>query len=121
MPTPANRPMASGCRRALGGLACGEGAPGQGRPGPGAFRRCRIPGTDPVLPGDAVITVDVGNHAYSFGRYFESGGQSVLMPGSIGFGYSAAMGAWGADPDRPVVAVTGDGGLGQYLAEVTTA
>jgi pyruvate oxidase len=43
------------------------------------------------------------------------------MPGSIGFGYSAAMGAWGADPDRPVVAVTGDGGLGQYLAEVTTA
>jgi thiamine pyrophosphate-dependent acetolactate synthase large subunit-like protein len=31
------------------------------------------------------------------------------------------MGAWAADPSRPVVAVTGDGGFGQYLAEVTTA
>ena len=41
--------------------------------------------------------------------------------GSIGFGYPAAMGAWAADPARPVVAVTGDGGFGQYLAELTTA
>ncbi|MFF5965194.1 thiamine pyrophosphate-dependent enzyme [Streptomyces collinus] len=75
-------------------------------------------------PTDAVMTVDVGNHAYSFGRYFESSGQPVLMSGylgSIGFGYPAAMGAWAAAPDRPVVAVTGDGGFGQYLAEVTTA
>jgi len=75
-------------------------------------------------PADATITVDVGNHAYSFGRYFESAGQPVLMSGylgSIGFGYPAALGAWAADPSRPVVAVTGDGGFGQYLAELTTA
>ncbi|MGQ0574329.1 MAG: thiamine pyrophosphate-binding protein [Pseudonocardia sp.] len=82
-------------------------------------------------PADAVIAVDVGNHAYSFGRYFASAGQPVLMSGylgSIGFGYPAAIGAWAAlhparDPraDRPVVAVTGDGGFGQYLAELTTA
>jgi thiamine pyrophosphate-dependent acetolactate synthase large subunit-like protein/nitrite reductase/ring-hydroxylating ferredoxin subunit len=75
-------------------------------------------------PPDAVIAIDVGNHAYSFGRYFESAGQPVLMSGylgSIGFGYPAAMGAWAADPARPVVAVTGDGGFAQYLAEVTTA
>ncbi|HET7474484.1 MAG TPA: thiamine pyrophosphate-binding protein [Dermatophilaceae bacterium] len=75
-------------------------------------------------PAEAVIAVDVGNHAYSFGRYFESAGQPVLMSGylgSIGFGYPAAMGAWAADPSRPVVAVTGDGGFGQYLAELTTA
>ncbi|WP_088290138.1 thiamine pyrophosphate-binding protein [Kineosporia sp. A_224] len=75
-------------------------------------------------PADAVIAVDVGNHAYSFGRYFESAGQPVLMSGylgSIGFGYPAAMGAWAADPARTVVAVTGDGGFGQYLAELTTA
>lgn len=47
-------------------------------------------------PADAVISVDVGNHAYSFGRYFESAGQPVLMSGylgSIGFGYPGAMGA----------------------------
>ena len=76
------------------------------------------------IPVDAVLTVDVGNHAYSFGRYFETAEQSVLMSGylgSIGFGYPAAMGAWAAAPDRKVVAVTGDGGFGQYLAEITTA
>jgi thiamine pyrophosphate-dependent acetolactate synthase large subunit-like protein len=76
-------------------------------------------------PPSAVIAVDVGNHAYSFGRYFESAGQPVLMSGylgSIGFGYPAAMGAWAAVRGvHPVVAVTGDGGFGQYLAELTTA
>ena len=77
-----------------------------------------------ALPEDAVVTVDVGNHAYSLGRYLESKGQPVLMSGylgSIGFGYPAALGAWAADPSRPVVAVTGDGGFGQYAAELTTA
>ena len=76
------------------------------------------------VPGDAVITVDVGNNTYSFGRYFEASGQSVLMSGylgSIGFGYPAAMGAWAAAPERPIWTVTGDGGFGQYLAELTTA
>ena len=75
-------------------------------------------------PDDAVISVDVGNNTYSFGRYFECSGQSVLMSGylgSIGFGLPAAMGAWAAAPDRTQIAVCGDGGLGQYLAEVTTA
>ena len=77
-----------------------------------------------VVPGNAVIAADVGNNTYSFGRYFECAEQSVLMSGylgSIGFGYPAAMGAWCAAPERPIVAVTGDGGFGQYLGEVTTA
>lgn len=77
-----------------------------------------------LVPENAVLTVDVGNHAYSFGRYFEPTAQSVLMSGylgSIGFGFPAAMGAWAAAPDRPIVAVTGDGGFGQYLADFTTA
>jgi thiamine pyrophosphate-dependent acetolactate synthase large subunit-like protein/nitrite reductase/ring-hydroxylating ferredoxin subunit len=76
------------------------------------------------LPANAVVTVDVGNHAYSLGRYLESQGQPVLMSGylgSIGFGYPAALGAWAAAPDRPIVAVTGDGGFGQYATELTTA
>ena len=76
------------------------------------------------LPDDAVVAVDVGNHAYSLGRYLESRGQPVLMSGylgSIGFGYPAAMGAWAADPTRPILVVTGDGGFGQYAMELTTA
>ncbi|MBI9075660.1 MAG: thiamine pyrophosphate-binding protein [Desulfatibacillum sp.] len=76
------------------------------------------------VPANAVITTDVGDNTYSFGRYFECKHQSVLMSGmlgSIGFGYPAAIGAYCASPDRPIVAVTGDGGFGQYMGEVTTA
>ena len=76
------------------------------------------------VPADAVLAVDVGNNTYSFGRYFECDRQSVLMSGylgSIGFGYPAAMGAWAAAPDRKIIAVTGDGGFAQYMAELTTA
>jgi thiamine pyrophosphate-dependent acetolactate synthase large subunit-like protein len=79
-----------------------------------------------LVPDDAVIAVDVGNNTYSFGRYFESkASQRVLMSGylgSIGFGYPAAIGAWAAtEGERPIVAVTGDGGFGQYMGEQLTA
>ena len=77
------------------------------------------------VPRDAVIAVDVGDNTYSFGRYFESSGeQSIVMSGylgSIGFAYPAAIGCWAAAPDRPIVAIAGDGGFGQYMAELTTA
>ena len=77
-----------------------------------------------VTPDNAVIAVDVGNNTYSFGRYFEPKQQSILMSGylgSIGFSLPAAMGAWAAQGDqRPIWSVSGDGGLGQYLAEIST-
>jgi len=77
-----------------------------------------------LIPDNAIIAVDVGNNTYSFGQYFESASQSVIMSGylgSIGFGYPAAIGAWAGDPDRPIIAITGDGGFGQYMGELTTA
>jgi len=83
-----------------------------------------------TTPKDAVIAVDVGNNTYSFGRYFESEGQRILMSGylgSIGFSLPAAMGAWAATQDqdeykgRKVISISGDGGFGQYMAELTTA
>jgi thiamine pyrophosphate-dependent acetolactate synthase large subunit-like protein/nitrite reductase/ring-hydroxylating ferredoxin subunit len=80
---------------------------------------------------DAIVAVDVGNNTYSFGRYFECQRQAVLMSGylgSIGFALPAAMGAWAATQEederfrgRQVVSVSGDGGFGQYMAELTTA
>jgi thiamine pyrophosphate-dependent acetolactate synthase large subunit-like protein len=77
-----------------------------------------------LSPDNAVMCVDVGNNAYSFGRYFESKNHSFLMSGylgSIGFALPASIGAWAAVGDsRPVLAVAGDGGLCQYLAEFTT-
>jgi thiamine pyrophosphate-dependent acetolactate synthase large subunit-like protein len=87
-----------------------------------------------LMPEDAVIAVDVGNNTYSFGRFFECRGrQDVLMSGylgSIGFGLPAALGAsvavrraeqQGLGSRRKVVSISGDGGLGQYLADFTTA
>jgi len=75
-------------------------------------------------PKNAVMCVDVGNNAYSFGRYFESCEQDFIMSGylgSIGFALPASMGAWAAVKDsRPVIAVAGDGGVSQYLSEITT-
>ena len=83
-----------------------------------------------AIQDDAIIAVDVGNNTYSFGRYFETKGQRILMSGylgSIGFSFSAAMGAWAATQDqdeyrgRPVVSVSGDGGFGQYMGDFNTA
>ena len=83
-----------------------------------------------LCPADAIIAVDVGNNTYSFGRYFETKGQRVLMSGylgSIGFGFPAAMGAWAATrdfeefADRKVISISGDGGFGQYPMDFTTA
>jgi len=84
-----------------------------------------------AIDANAIISVDVGNNTYSFGRYFECKQQAVLMSGylgSIGFSFSAAMGAWAAtqedDPrfhGRQVISISGDGGFGQYLAEINTA
>ncbi len=78
-----------------------------------------------LAPENAIMCVDVGNNAYSFGRYFESKQHTFLMSGylgSIGFAFPAAMGAWAAvEKERPIVAVAGDGGFCQYLAEMTTA
>ena len=48
--------------------------------------------------------------------------------GSIGFALPAAIGAWAATKEdgslfhgRPVISISGDGGFGQYMAELTTA
>lgn len=83
-----------------------------------------------LAPSDAVIAVDVGNNTYSFGRYFECQDQRILMSGylgSIGFAFSAALGAWAATQDQPayrgrkVISISGDGGFGQYMGDFTTA
>lgn len=87
-----------------------------------------------VLPEDTILSVDVGNNTYSFGRYFECKRQSVLMSGylgSIGHGFVGAMGAWAATQEdgpagalcrgRKVVSISGDGGFGQYMGDFNTA
>lgn len=73
---------------------------------------------------DAVIALDVGNNTLWFGRYFRGKGQQVLLSGHwrcLGFALPAAVAARLAWPDRQVVALTGDGGLGSFLGEFLTA
>ena len=55
------------------------------------------------IPDDAVIAVDVGNHAYSFGRYFECKRHTVLMSGYLGKACEQCLDAEG-------FFCTGDGG-----------
>ena len=49
-------------------------------------------------------------------------GQSYIRcAGSLGWGLPAAIGAKCAQPDRPVLCFTGDGGIWYHLAEIETA
>ncbi len=78
-----------------------------------------------MLPEDAIITTDVGQHqmwvaqAYPFTRprqWLTSGGL-----GAMGFGLPAAIGAALAAPARKVVCFSGDGSLLMNLQELATA
>lgn len=78
-----------------------------------------------VMPKNAIATCDVGAHKMMVGQmwksyepreFFMSNGLS-----SMGFGFPAALGAKLIYPDRPVVAIIGDGGFGMTMAEIETA
>jgi acetolactate synthase-1/2/3 large subunit len=78
-----------------------------------------------ALPDDVVICADAGENRLLMCRYFESrqGGEYLQPAGAGGMGYAipAALGVQVHDPDRTVVAVCGDGGLGMSLAALLTA
>lgn len=78
-----------------------------------------------ALPRDAIVTLDTGNAclqaADRLAHYQAPGLVTPLDFGLVGFGYAAALGAQAAAPERPVVAVLGDGGFGFTQAEISTA
>jgi pyruvate oxidase len=91
---------------------------------------------DPVYPGaviqamkrqvakDALICSDVGDHTYWFYKRFVCEGQQTLLcanMASMGFGIPAALACQFAQPERQIVAITGDGGFGMAGMEFTTA
>jgi acetolactate synthase I/II/III large subunit len=76
------------------------------------------------LPEDAILANGAGNYAAFLHRYF----QYKLFPtqlaptsGSMGYGLPAAIAAKIAEPDRPVVALAGDGCLLMTAQELATA
>lgn len=77
-----------------------------------------------ALPDGALLVVDTGHSAAWTCRhvYLDRPGQGVLRAaGSLGWSFPAALGAKCAQPDRPVVCFTGDGGFMYHLAEMETA
>jgi len=78
-----------------------------------------------VLPENAIVTLDTGNTCLQAAdRLAHYAPMSLITPldfGLVGFGLAAAIGAKAAAPDRPVVAVVGDGAVGYTMIEIQTA
>jgi acetolactate synthase-1/2/3 large subunit len=77
-----------------------------------------------LLPPESIVTTDAGNFGGWIARYlrFRPPGR-FLGPtsGAMGYGLPAAIGAALVAPDRPVLAVAGDGGFAMLMAELETA
>ncbi|MGD9344956.1 MAG: thiamine pyrophosphate-binding protein [Candidatus Aminicenantes bacterium] len=73
---------------------------------------------------DALICSDVGDHTYWFYKRFVCESNQTLLCANMagmGFGIPAAVASQFAQPDRQVIALTGDGGFGMAMMEFTTA
>jgi len=77
------------------------------------------------LPLDAVISLDVGENCWWFGRnFFMKKTQKMVMSGllaTMGFGFPGSMAAALAYPDRQSICITGDGGFTQVMGDFLTA
>jgi pyruvate oxidase len=77
-----------------------------------------------VIPPDAVISLDVGENQWWFGRNFRMKQQRFAMSGylaTMGFGLPGAIAAKIAYPGRTVFCITGDGGFSMAMADFITA
>ncbi|HUU88227.1 MAG TPA: thiamine pyrophosphate-dependent enzyme [Candidatus Glassbacteria bacterium] len=77
------------------------------------------------IPDNAVISLDVGENAWWFGRNFQmKSTQKMIMSGylaSMGFGLPGALAASIAYPDRMSVCISGDGGFSMVMNDFLTA
>ena len=78
-----------------------------------------------AAPAGARLTVDAGAHMFSaMARWPAMQAHDVLKSNGLstmGFALPAAIASYLNDPDRPVIALTGDGGMLMCLAELSTA
>jgi acetolactate synthase I/II/III large subunit len=92
--------------------------------GPGVHPGRVVAALQRVLPPNAILTTDAGNHGLwpARGYRFNQPG-TFLGPtsGAMGYGLPAAIAASLCRPDRQVVAMCGDGGLAMLMAELETA
>jgi acetolactate synthase-1/2/3 large subunit len=78
-----------------------------------------------ILPADSCLVTDSGSHQVLAGRHYRAHApRGLVTPSdfqSMGFGLPSAIGAKLARPDRPIVALIGDGGLHISAMEIATA
>jgi acetolactate synthase-1/2/3 large subunit len=78
-----------------------------------------------AAPPGTIVTTDVGSHKFLFGQFWPAAepGAFWMSNGLSGMGYGlpAAIAVKLARPDRPVLAVLGDGGFAMSAAELSTA
>lgn len=78
-----------------------------------------------TLPADTIVTSDIGNICSVANAYVRFTTPRSYLPalgfGNCGFAYPAALGAKVAAPERPVIAIVGDGAWGMSGHEVMTA
>ena len=78
-----------------------------------------------VLPGDGIMTCDVGAHTHLIGQHWRTPqpGTQIMTNGwsAMGFGLPAAIAAKLCRPDTPVCCVLGDGGFLMTVGELATA
>ena len=74
---------------------------------------------------DAIIVADVGQHQMFVAQYTEiTEKKQMIMSGGLGtmgYGFPGAIGAQLGNPDKKVIAVSGDGGMQMTIQEFATA
>ena len=74
---------------------------------------------------ESIVVTDVGQHQMWTTQYLElTKGKQLLTSGgmgTMGYGLPAAIGAKLGNPDKPVICISGDGGMQMNIQEMATA
>lgn len=74
---------------------------------------------------EAIVVTDVGQHQMFTTQYLELNEKKKLLTsgglGTMGYGFPGAIGAQIGNPDTPVIAISGDGGMQMNIQEFATA
>lgn len=74
---------------------------------------------------EAIIVTDVGQHQMLVSQYAEITEKKQLVMsgglGTMGYGFPGAIGAQIGNPGKPVIAISGDGGMQMNIQEFATA
>jgi acetolactate synthase-1/2/3 large subunit len=117
-------PSIAGPRGSVIGGSSNAPSPTGDHPAGGVHPATVVRALGEALPARSVLTTDAGNFAGWAARYLPLPREGRFLgptSGAMGYALPAAIGAAIAEPDRPVVALAGDGGFAMLMAELETA